>query len=304
MKNVFLTLVTIALFASCQKDYYLEDLEIANNKIERLTKANAKLNQQLNELQINLNNTLLELSNTNDLLVEANKNNENLTFDIETLEAQAVELNDKIVALTTQLNEELAKKESMAQTIEDLESDLEALELENDSLEDAIHEASDKVEELTSDLAYLEANPVIVEVVRVVTRTQVEYVVQVVEAEPIINNVENPLNAELQAQNALLEAQVNELENADPVVEIQVVEVALECENSVTQTIEGKYNYVAYDNCQNLEYTSIKVTTSKATFANKVIHMIKNTYYTVGETATVEVMNGSNLLYTYEVVMQ
>ncbi len=177
---------------ACQKDYYLADLEAAEFRIETLNNSVAQLSDELSA-------SLASLANSERMVNDLNTEREVLVFNIEELQALLNSKNEEIVNL---INDAEASDEEIL-----------TLSTEITSLNDAILIAEDKIVELATDLQDAVDNPEIVYVyvteyveVEVAAAPVVEYVVQV---------VENPINTELEAQVAELQAMIADTEEVD-----------------------------------------------------------------------------------------
>ena len=109
-------LIIVLLFVSCQKDYYLDDLNDALSQVSSLQSENSSLKsqlqqlnsriQQLDQLVSNLNNTnsslQTELDNLNASYNQLSQAQESSILEIE-------ELNNKIILLANQLRVEIAE---------------------------------------------------------------------------------------------------------------------------------------------------------------------------------------------------
>ena len=91
----------IVLTASCQKDYYLEDLNDANEKIEQLERLNRVKAQTITELENHI-------ESDKQAIAELNGEINSLFNDLESLEGLNGEQAEEIAGLKAQLEESLA----------------------------------------------------------------------------------------------------------------------------------------------------------------------------------------------------
>ena len=188
-----LLLSTVLIMASCQKDYYLEDLNEANQTIEELEITIQTLLAQgdvdakeINKLQEEVEALHVEVGNLMNELMEQGLINEALTLEISELKAKIEVYQDNCAALEneiTQLQNDLTSKDitisEYITLISDLEDDL-AFEKNN----------------IKTIIEYVQ-----VEVERVVTQTQVVHVIEeviVVEEVEVIVEVENQVEVEVE----------------------------------------------------------------------------------------------------------
>lgn len=119
MRKLILTLLLI--FVSCQKDYYLDDLNNALSQITSLQTENLNLKQQLQQInnqKQQLEQLISNLNSSNSLL-QSELNALNTSYN-QLIQAQASsiseieELNNKIILLANQLRTEIAESNPIA----------------------------------------------------------------------------------------------------------------------------------------------------------------------------------------------
>ena len=188
----------VALGVACQKDYYLQDLNDANARIEALQ-------GQLNDLSVELQKSVDEVRVTAEALAEANETISNLTIELEDVIDNFTFVNESQSNFIHELNARIVELETI---ISELNADILVLEgkladaLEQDELDVEL------IESLTNQIAVLEAREpeVIIEYI-----TVVETIIETV----VIDNTDTTRISELETEVANLKAQLNALLSDD-----------------------------------------------------------------------------------------
>ena len=156
MRKVLILLIGLLIAVSCQKDFYLEDLNDANANIAQLQSINEALSAELKDAIAQGDATAL-------LLADA--------------EATIVGLNESILDLNIDNDELNATIEGLTSEIASINSEIALLISERDSLLGQAELDVAKIEELNAEIAELEAREpeVIIEYITVV-ETVIEYV--------------------------------------------------------------------------------------------------------------------------------
>ena len=127
-KNLILSALTLGLgLTSCQKDYYLEDLQASEIQVQQLTAQNAELNKLLEGLNADLVNANAEIqrllnliSNQENVIGQLELDVRNYLSALEFLQQNKVELEEKIIeleALIADLQQQLAQERDNVQQL-------------------------------------------------------------------------------------------------------------------------------------------------------------------------------------------
>ncbi len=195
MKNTKLTIGLLTLGSiltqSCQKDYYLEDLDAARLEIENLKNQLSTMNQE-NKAQVQeLNNMIAHLESAviglEDALNDSQAINADQADHIEELTNEVIELEETIIDLLNQLTEQDL-------LIEDLETKLQNEEISNTQYNNLVSKLNNEIQTLKNQLALAQADllAVAVEIEHeeaVVVAPAVAAAVAVVEEEAIVEVV-------------------------------------------------------------------------------------------------------------------
>ena len=159
MKKVLLIIAVVLGVTACQKDFYLDDLNAANDQIAQFESIVAAHGEANASLTAEISSLTTEIASLTASLTEA----EGLNAD---LVAQAVVLNDEIVDLNQKITDgegnlaalEVEFAEAVADytiTVDGLKGDVGALSDEITSLEVQVGEANDLIDVLSADRAEL-----------------------------------------------------------------------------------------------------------------------------------------------------
>ena len=146
-KMLYTAALGVTLLASCQKDYYLDELKDAEQEIAQLQSINGAKQSEINELQNLINSLTLTLNDTEDTLEDLQVYSDSQANDISNL-------NTVIDSLSLQLNN----------TIYQLETTVVSNTLEVNALNEEITSLSTLILSLQEVIQDHIDNPVIVEV--------------------------------------------------------------------------------------------------------------------------------------------
>ncbi len=198
MKNliIFISIITLA---SCQKDFYLDDLDAANRKIELQENAIYSLQNTINELTLAIANDQITINTLTTDLLSANGVIDNITIEnaiqgatidslnttVNTLLGNINEISTQLTNVNAELISALNTTDTQSSTIEDMKAVIADLEAEIASF----------VPEIVTVIEYVERYHTVVQ-----TQTVIEEVI-------ITNTVTNTVYIEVIADVVEIEGE-------------------------------------------------------------------------------------------------
>ena len=144
--KMILGLMLGTLVVGCQKDYYLDDLQAAQEEITRLKTTVKGLQNNLDSAEYQNSNLLAQLNAASDALSTAQGVNIELTANINTLSDIISDLETQINELNTEINNLSANDQANQDVIASLNEEIAALQTEIDNYEPVIVEVIREVE--------------------------------------------------------------------------------------------------------------------------------------------------------------
>ena len=144
--KMILGLMLGTLVVGCQKDYYLDDLQAAQEEITRLKTTVKGLQNNLDNAEYQNSNLLAQLNAASDALSTAQGVNIELTANINTLSDIISDLETQINELNTEINNLSANDQANQDIIASLNEEIAALQTEIDNYEPVIVEVIREVE--------------------------------------------------------------------------------------------------------------------------------------------------------------